>query len=530
MLEDHIRTKADEIAADQGCYFDDEWPNTVRSFIEEYCILYEHPFTGQKLKLLDWQWKDLILPLYGWRNPDGSLRFKTAICFLPRKAGKSTLLGALGTYTVLKYPGGQSYCICSSVKQAGSIFRAACNFAETHPALKKRLWVRRAAQTIEDPKHKSFFQILAYTPKQSSYSSNLILYDEVAEWGANAQTIWERLHDSDLSREDGLHVTISTSQYDRTSLGYELYKQACDILAGTNEATDILPVIYSLKDGEDWTDPENWWKTQPGIDVTVKRSKYYARYEGTKNNPNNETSFRTFLLCQWVGHSQSWIASNMWAKCYEDFTEDDLVGYPAIAIGCDMARRYDLAAYTILIEKDEQYYLVPRAFIPSGFAAYKEKEDNVPYSRWHKQGHIIFTDGETIDHQTIRQHIEADQQKFEFTECRYDPYAFDETRNILEQELGLYLVEVPQTYSHMSPATAHFEKLVLDGKIRHNNNPVLTWCLENCTTRSDYNDRILIDKRKSRGRIDCITASIIALSAVVGGEHIKGGLPPVFSW
>lgn len=60
--------------------------------------------------------------------------------------------------------------------------------------------------------------------------------------------------------------------------------------------------------------------------------------------------------------------------------------------------------------------------------------------------------------------------------------------------------------------TAEFEKLLRAGRIRHCGNPVLAWMAGNCTVGEDQNENIAPRERKSNGRIDGITATIIALS------------------
>jgi phage terminase large subunit-like protein len=55
------------------------------------------------------------------------------------------------------------------------------------------------------------------------------------------------------------------------------------------------------------------------------------------------------------------------------------------------------------------------------------------------------------------------------------------------------------------------ERLVLGRKIRHGNNPVLTWMADNVVARMDPAGNVKPDKERSREKIDGIVALIMAL-------------------
>jgi phage terminase large subunit-like protein len=500
----------------------------VREFLEYYCVQSKHPWTGKPLQLLEWQWESIIKPLYGTyrvqRGPNGERlrRYNRAIIYCPKKVGKTTLLAGLSLYHLFEYPGSECYCIASDVQQASVLYDQAADFVElgplaeaTYGGREKRLWVKRHYKSIEDKKQKSKIKVLSSLPSgKSGFSANFIAYDELAEWNStNARIIWDRLVNAGMARINSMQIVISTAQYDRSHLGYEQYKLACDIRDEKIKDPTTLPVIYSLDDNDDWQDEENWWRVCPSIGHTVSKDFYRSEFAKVKNSPSDETRFRTFLLCQWVGHTDQWVSSQKWSACGESFAEEDLHGLDA-TVAIDMARRSDLASYVLLIPKGEKVYLIPRFFIPRQNAKQKEKADKTQYSLWERQGHVVFTDGDVIDPSVIREHIAEDAKHFRIGEIRFDAYGMEETRQILEAE-GYEMMEVTQNSPNMSPATAHLERLILDGRIRHNNNPCLNWCLGNTTVKIDSHDRIMLDKMRSRGRIDGVVATVIGLTGLL---------------
>jgi phage terminase large subunit-like protein len=81
------------------------------------------------------------------------------------------------------------------------------------------------------------------------------------------------------------------------------------------------------------------------------------------------------------------------------------------------------------------------------------------------------------------------------------------------EEDGLALeqvVEVPQTFAGLSSACLHLEAEVLEGRVDAGNCPVMAWCASNAVVQRDGKDNIQPIKKRSRGRIDPISALCIA--------------------
>ena len=70
----------------------------------------------------------------------------------------------------------------------------------------------------------------------------------------------------------------------------------------------------------------------------------------------------------------------------------------------------------------------------------------------------------------------------------------------------------------MTPAMRTTETLLLNGKIQHDNHPVLKMCMANARVDGPEHNRKL-DKMKSTGRIDGAVALVMALS--VAAEEYK---------
>lgn len=66
----------------------------------------------------------------------------------------------------------------------------------------------------------------------------------------------------------------------------------------------------------------------------------------------------------------------------------------------------------------------------------------------------------------------------------------------------------------MAPAVDQLEMLISNDQLRHNNNPVLTWCAANAVVVSDPAGNRKIAKDKAIGRVDGIIAALMAIGKV----------------
>lgn len=462
---------------------------------------------------MEWQINH-IKQLYGYHNEEFKFKHRFSSIWLPKKNGKSTYMSALGLFNILWQPGNDVFIISPTIKQSQMVFAEACAMVEQHPDLKKRLWVRRHLNKIEDLKTRSKLEILSCSPEVSGHNAGMIILDELAEFPkCHCQIVLDKIANAGQSRPYYHQISISTAQFDREHPGYHNYRQAKQVINKEIDRPDILPIIFEIPEHSSWRDLENLKIANPASDVLWPFQNIIDDLKAVNQSPIEETRFRTLVGNQWVGHTSAWISQDLFAQCGQDLKEEDFYGSEAI-IGIDFARKYDLGAYSLLIKKEEKIYVFPRFFIPENFAITKEKMDNVPYLRSWKddpKANLYLTPGDVIDPKFLRNKIAEDSKNFKITSIYYDSRFMEETRQILE-ESGFNMIEVGQNNKIMSPSYNLFERMIYRKTLVHNNNPILNWNLGNCTIRTGTSgDDIMIDKRKSTARVDGVTSIAIGL-------------------
>jgi len=136
----------------------------------------------------------------------------------------------------------------------------------------------------------------------------------------------------------------------------------------------------------------------------------------------------------------------------------------------------------------------------------------VPYGLWVEQGWITVQEGAIVDYVKAIEDIKRIVQKYNwFVECWcLDPWCAGQIMSTLADE-GEEVVEIRQGARTLSEPTKDFRDMVLTQRIIHDGNPVLAWAISNAIAdKVDHNENIILNKRKSKGRIDPIAAAINA--------------------
>jgi len=135
---------------------------------------------------------------------------------------------------------------------------------------------------------------------------------------------------------------------------------------------------------------------------------------------------------------------------------------------------------------------------------------------WARLGYIKLTPGNVIDYSFIEAEIKTVADRFELVEIGFDRWGSTQMMQNLQAMGGdEWVVPIGQGFASMSPPMKELERLYLDGKLAHGNNPVLNWMADNLVAVADPAGNIKPDKAKSRERIDGMVALIMGVDRAV---------------
>jgi len=182
--------------------------------------------------------------------------------------------------------------------------------------------------------------------------------------------------------------------------------------------------------------------------------------------------------------------------------------------GLDLASTTDLAAFTVVSMRDGKVDVDVHFWAPQEGLRERMRRDRVPYDLWAREGFMTLTPGATIRHEAIRQKVNEAAVTYNLKDVGYDRWNSSELVTNLQDD-GVEMVDVGQGMSSMSAPTKELLRLVLEQKLRHGNNPVLRWMVNNTQATVDAAGNVKPDKKRSASRIDGVVSTIIAIDGLM---------------
>lgn len=500
-------------------HYDKKKADRAVTFIENLCHT-KGKWAGTPFWLLPWQ-EQLIRDIFGIVKPDGNRQFRTAFVEICKKVGKSELAAAVALYLLYadNEPSAEVYGAAADRQQASIVFDVAKQMVEMSPALMKRSKLMGATKRIVNYGNAGYYQVLsAEVGGKHGFSVSGLVFDEI-HTQPNRQLYDVLTKGSSDARQNPLHFIITTAGNDRHSIAYELHTKAVDILEGRREDPTFYPVVYGLKDDEDWEDEANWYKVNPSLGYTVDVERLRDAYREAKQNPADEITFKWLRCNMWVSSTVAWIPDAIYMRGNEPIDMASLEGRDCYA-GLDLSSTGDITALVLIFpprDEDEKFVLLPYFWIPEETIPRRVKANSVPYDIWEKQGYIMSTEGNVIHYDFIEKFIVDLSEKYHILEIAVDRWNATHVIQNLEDN-GLTMVPFGQGFASMSAPTKEFYRLLMEGKIIHGGHPVMRWMAGNVVVDTDPAGNIKVTKAKSKEKIDGIVAAIMALDRAVRHE------------
>lgn len=485
----------------------------VCSFIERlpHVVDYFKSKPGKKNLIVLQPWQVFVVAnLFGWLYKDSGLRrFRQAYICVPKKNGKSTLMAGIGLYMLCC--DGES----SALVQMGAdaeknviktLFTPAKQMVDRSPGLKERFNVKVNARSVTIEGNGSVLEPVIGNPGDGPSISCGIL-DEFHE--ATTPVLYHKFKSGGMARSQPLVIVITTAGENIASPCHLLQEQAEMVLSGTFTDDQIFTVIYGLDDDDDWTTEASLQKANPNFGVSVNDKELRNLQKVAIQSAAEQNNFKTKHLNQWVNASVSWMNMTAWGKC-GDANINDFNGQECW-IGLDVATKIDLTAIVKLFRKEIEgkthYYIFPRFYLPSERANDPSCQH---YSKWVIEGHLNSIDGVEIDHHVVANDLIADTKQFAVKELDFDQWCAGYITQEFAMETGVPIFQVPQGAQYLSDPAKQLEALVLSGRLHHDGNPVMTWCVSNVVAKT-WKDNLVLNKARDENKIDGVDATLNAL-------------------
>nr|WP_211750362.1 terminase TerL endonuclease subunit [Paenibacillus sp. Marseille-Q4541] len=475
--------------------------------------------------------------IYGWVDPiTGYRRFRKAYWQVGRKNAKSQSLAGVASYEAMAFGEGMSevYIGATKTEQAKIVYKETKAMLDQCPELKGK-W-KEAYGRITHLKTESVIRPLSKDDGKTGDGLNpqAAIIDE---YHAHETTeIYDVLDSGMVARPQPLLMTITTAG-DINGPCYRVeYDYVTRLLDPADQAENeqYFAMVNELdKDDEgnlidDIRDEDSWIKANPiAASYPAGLNNIRARLQEALEKPEAMDDFLTKNMNVWMATGEKkYIRADRWKSCTADKNKPfpDLrsqIGF----LGVDLSSKIDLTSIGFVFPLEDGNYAVKgHSFMPEETLAQKEKTDKVPYSKWVREGWITTTPGSVVDYNFIKVHVmkQIEENGWSIQENCFDPYNATQFAQDMETE-GFIPVEIRQGIKTLGEPTKTFRDKALEKKIIHDGNPVIAWAIGNAITRQDANLNIMLDKAKSRQRIDPVAAIINAFVRAMFGED-KG--PP----
>lgn len=463
---------------------------------------------------------------FGWvRKKDGYRRFRESYWEVPRKNGKSAIAAgvALNMFANDGEFGSEVYAGATTEKQAWEVFKPARLMAVRSPDFIEAAGVLINAGSLEIPDEGSIFEPIIGDPPDGQ-SPHCAVVDEFHEHPTSA--LYDTMQTGMGARRQPMIFTITTAGFNIEGPCYDLRARVQEMLLDTVPDDELFGWIWTIDEGDDWTDPQVLAKANPNYGVSVYSDYLESQQRRAIQNASKQGAFKTKHLNVWVSAKAAFFNMERWKACGNpDLTIDDFEATPCMMC-VDLSSKIDIAARINLfyrIEDDGRlhYYCIdPQFYLPED-TVYSGDEKQVVerYQKWFNKGLLNVCDGYENDLNQIAKELIEDAQRVSLTEVPYDEWGGFQIAKTVD-DAGYTSIKMPKTTKTFSPAMKELEAAIAAGRFHHDGNPILSWMIGNVISKTGKNETEFPDKEKKFKKIDGAVALLMGISRamVLAGE------------
>ena len=490
-------------------YFDEDAALEKKQFIESKCSHVKGALSGKPFVISDWQYEDIIKPVFGLRVCKGGRRLIRHVYMeLPRKNGKTTLMGGVELALLFNdgEPGAEVYNCAGDDEQAGLLFKIVKEMVANDDELSA---VSKSYINTIVYGNSFIKKITSKSDTKHGFNSHGVIYDELHV--APNRNLYDILKTSIGARMNPLMISITTAGIDTTSICYIQHEKVLKLLEGSAEDDNYWGIIYAASMDDDISKKETWRKANPLYDESEELRIFLGEmYNTISTEPSFESTFRRLCLNQWVGTIETWIADEVWMNN----SEEPVCSGPCFA-GLDLATVNDVCAFVLFFP--ETYSVLPFFFVPKDNIEERSRKEGINYNLWTDEGLMIATPGNIVDYSYVASTIIEARNTYDIQSIGYDRHRMEDLANKFDQQdmdLSTWpIVPVGQGYLSFSEPVKNIERFTIAGKFRHGGNPVLRWMISNVVIDQDPAGNYKLNRAKAKEKIDGIAALADALYA-----------------
>lgn len=479
-------------------------------FCEAHLYVPDGKFVGQRIKLVEFQ-ESFFYSVFDGANirraflSKARKNAKTAtiamiiICFLvgpEAKLNSQIVSGAL------------------SRDQAAIVWNLAHKMIAQSPGLAPLVHVIPSGKRLVGKPMNVEYKALAAEGKTThGLSPILAVMDEMGQIKGPSDPFIDAVLTAQGAHENPLLIVISTqAATDADWLSIQLDD------AERSQDPRIVSHVYTAPVDCELNDHEAWKMANPALGLFLNEQELIDGATMAARMPSYENTFRNLHLNQRISADSPFVSKDVWLS--NGAAPLPLRG-KKVYCGLDLSAVSDLTGL-VLVGDDGSVEV--KAWLPQEGILEKSRNDRVPYDVWARQGFMTLTPGKAVQYEWVAHELKRVFSEYEVQQINFDRWNMKFLRPWLEkagftaEEMAKFK-DFGQGFGSMSPALRSLETSLLDGALKHGNNPVLTMCMGNCVVEMDAAGGRKFTKKKSTGRIDLAVA--LAMAEDARAAHAK---------
>lgn len=519
----------DELKREKNANFIYRFDREAGEKICKFAELFPHvkgKWAGTKIQLQPWQCFILAVP-FGWvRKSDGLRRFREIYDEVPRKNGKSILGAIIALYMTFAdgEAGAEGYTGATTEKQAWEVFRPAKLMTERSPEFQEHFGIEVNAKRLVSLDSGSWLEPLIGKPGDGA-SPHCSIVDEYHEH--KTSDLYDTMVTGMGARTQPMQGVITTAGIYLQGPCKAKRNEAIKVLRCEIENDELFAIIYTIDEGDDWQDFDNWIKANPNFGVSVQKDFLVRMHRDAMQIANR----RNIILCKhlnlWMNADVAWMNMIEFKKCR--LLDFDIDRYSHLNCYCslDLASKIDLSTLVFTFEDGKDLFSFSKYYVPKKTIILP---DNRHYQQWLHEGWLTESGGAVTDYKFIEDDLLEFAKMLNLVSVGYDPFQATQfyTRMV---DFGLPMVEIAPTVKNFSEPMKELEARVLAGQFHHDGNPITEWCFSNIVAHTDKKDNIYPNKEYPENKIDGGVAQIMNMNRIlVGPPEDEHSDPGVFDW
>ena len=464
-----------------------------------------------------------------YRDNPKKRRYETGLLEICRKNFKTFTIATLFILLFITEPQfSQFYSVAPDGSLSREIREAISQIIRSSPLVyeykgHKRFRILRDYITFE-PLNSKYTPLNYSTSRLDGKLPNVFCADEVGAL-PNSYAI-EAMRSGQLNILNKLGFIISTKYPTLNNPFEDEVEYSKKVLDGVVKDETVFALLYEPDNIKDWqTDdlilqqsnpvaleiPEIWQ------DLLKKRSKAIAQESARENFVTKHCD----IIYSGAG-TETYIDVSALQDC--KVANIDWRGR-VVYLGLDLSQTNDNTSVSMIsVDDDDKILADSWAFIPEGRIDEKQASERVNYRELIKTGKVIACGDKVIDYKVVEDFILSLEERLGVTiqAVGYDRYNAMSTAQKLE-DAGLTTVEVKQHSSVLHPPTKLLLEKVLSKEFEYMSNPLYEINYLNARCTFDTNKNRYVNKKRSKGKVDMVVSTIIAVYLAEQDYFLSGG-------